>query len=47
MTKLVAYDWAGAVMRKLTGKRRKNGCVTDQPTEQPTNEPTNQWTDMD
>ena len=34
-------------MWKLPGKRRKNGCVTDQLTEQPTDKPTNQWTDMD
>ena len=38
----VACDWAGAVMRKLPEKRRKNKCVTDRPTDQPTDEPT-QW----
>ena len=42
----VTCNWAGAVMRKLPKKRRKNKCVTDQPTDRPTNQPTNQRTDI-
>ena len=32
----VACDWAGAVMQKLPERRRKNKCVTDQPTDRQT-----------
>ena len=36
MTASVAYDWAGAVMKKQLAKYRKSKWGTDRPTDRPT-----------
>ena len=44
-TASVAYDWAGAVMKKPLAKRRKSKGGTDRPTDRQTDQPTDRPTD--